>query len=580
MAGNLMIQSIDTDNRIFAKFSDKYLPRHARHGELYVVGGILYIFDEFDTSGSGKWLPLTAEKEVFTYEVVAASVEWNIPVEFTTTNLQIVVYDVNDKVYPHPYTYDVQYGNVKISFENPVAGKAYLVIDKADTDTSAFGVAIAKLTSDLSSEITRATDTETTIQNDVSALSAALDTEVSRALTVEGTLQTNINVEKLRIDAILDASSADADTFKEIVDLVNSVDTTNDNTFAGYVLSNNDRSTAIELSVSNEISRATTAEGILQTNINLEGTTRSSEISNVTSLLTAEIVRATEVEADIQTSILNTQTSITNETSARIEAVNAIQQNVINEASTRLSVDEAIQSSLETETNRAIAAEENITTLVNNETTRATTVENILGERLTTEISDREQAISTKQDVLVSGMNIKTVNGQIIVGSGDVDLNTDLVLNGKHLEYTNIDGVKQSINLSNYCLFEDTIEAVDATPVVVDTLTMASIRSAEYTFTCSAGGYKYHCFKVSLIHNDSDAFITVYGEVGISNGTISTTTSDGVISVIFTPSVMDGVEIKFNKHVMSNSKVLSGDLNLGSGTIDINAGGTNIDLNK
>lgn len=48
-----------------------------------------------------------------------------------------------------------------------------------------------------------------------------------------------VDTEKGRIDAILSASEVDKDSFKEIVDLINSVDTTNDNAFAGYVLSNN-----------------------------------------------------------------------------------------------------------------------------------------------------------------------------------------------------------------------------------------------------------------------------------------------------------------------------------------------------
>lgn len=52
-------------------------------------------------------------------------------------------------------------------------------------------------------------------------------------------VDTKVNTEKGRIDAILSASEADKDSFKEIVDLINSVDTTNDNAFAGYVLSNN-----------------------------------------------------------------------------------------------------------------------------------------------------------------------------------------------------------------------------------------------------------------------------------------------------------------------------------------------------
>ena len=47
-----------------------------------------------------------------------------------------------------------------------------------------------------------------------------------------------IAVERGRIDAILDSATADSDTFAEIVSLINSVDTANDNAFAAYVLSN------------------------------------------------------------------------------------------------------------------------------------------------------------------------------------------------------------------------------------------------------------------------------------------------------------------------------------------------------
>lgn len=51
-------------------------------------------------------------------------------------------------------------------------------------------------------------------------------------------LQGKIDTEKGRIDAILLAADADKDTFKEIVDLINSVDTENDQAFASYVISN------------------------------------------------------------------------------------------------------------------------------------------------------------------------------------------------------------------------------------------------------------------------------------------------------------------------------------------------------
>ena len=75
----------------------------------------------------------------------------------------------------------------------------------------------------------------------------------------------SLNIEKGRIDAILSASSADKDSFKEIVDLINSVDSTNDTAFAGYVLSNDSRSATIEGDISalesNKADKATTLSG-------------------------------------------------------------------------------------------------------------------------------------------------------------------------------------------------------------------------------------------------------------------------------------------------------------------------------
>jgi hypothetical protein len=64
--------------------------------------------------------------------------------------------------------------------------------------------------------------------------------------SVSSDLQDQIDTEKGRIDAILEASDADFDSFKEIVDLINSVDTENDEAFAGYVLSNDERVDALE----------------------------------------------------------------------------------------------------------------------------------------------------------------------------------------------------------------------------------------------------------------------------------------------------------------------------------------------
>ena len=86
-------------------------------------------------------------------------------------------------------------------------------------------------------------------------------------------LQGQVNTEKGRIDAILSASESDKNSFAEIVQLINSVDTSNDNAFAGYVLSNN-AALAQEISdrkadVDAEESRAITAEGLLDSRLDI-----------------------------------------------------------------------------------------------------------------------------------------------------------------------------------------------------------------------------------------------------------------------------------------------------------------------
>ena len=103
-------------------------------------------------------------------------------------------------------------------------------------------------------------------------------------------ISTDIVTEKGRVDAILQASGADADSFKEIVDLINSVDTENDAAFAGYVTSSGNRLTSLEssvagldstyatdVSVSNLSGSANTARGVLAADI----ATNTSAISNL-----------------------------------------------------------------------------------------------------------------------------------------------------------------------------------------------------------------------------------------------------------------------------------------------------------
>ena len=81
------------------------------------------------------------------------------------------------------------------------------------------------------------------IRTDFAAADAAqlvaLKGDVAGSYDTLGKLEDKIQLEEGRIDAILSASTADTDTFAEVVELINSVDATNDSAFAGHVLAYN-----------------------------------------------------------------------------------------------------------------------------------------------------------------------------------------------------------------------------------------------------------------------------------------------------------------------------------------------------
>lgn len=139
-------------------------------------------------------------------------------------------------------------------------------------------------------------------------------------------LQSQIDTEKSRIDAILLASDADKDSFAEIVQLINSVDTTNDNAFASYVLSN-------DAALAQEISDRQSGDNQLQSNINAEQSARELADSNLQSAINQEVS--------------DRQAAVSSEASARSAADATLQSNINAEQSARQAADAAEQAARE-----------------------------------------------------------------------------------------------------------------------------------------------------------------------------------------------------------------------------------------
>jgi hypothetical protein len=195
----------------------------------------------------------------------------------------------------------------------------------------------SNLSTSLNNEISRATAAEGVIAanlaTEISDRAAAVSAEASARSAADTTLQSNINTEKGRIDAILSAADADKDSFAEIVSLINSVDTTNDSAFAGYVTSNN-------AALASETSARQSADTAL--GIRIDGVETSA--TALTSRVSAAEQDIVDLGTDIAAETSARQSAISSEQTARQSADTTLQGNIDSEASTRSTADTSLSN--------------------------------------------------------------------------------------------------------------------------------------------------------------------------------------------------------------------------------------------
>ena len=169
------------------------------------------------------------------------------------------------------------------------------LVDRAAAD--------AEIAANLSTELVERADADAEI-------AANLSTELVDRAAGDLSLEVAVSAEQARVDSILLASDADKDSFAEIVTLINSVDTTNDEAFASYVLSNNaalstelvDRAAAdasIASELSSEIANREAVVAKLES-VNKEQDKALNEATiSLEADLSSEISRAISVEAEL-----------------------------------------------------------------------------------------------------------------------------------------------------------------------------------------------------------------------------------------------------------------------------------------
>jgi hypothetical protein len=195
----------------------------------------------------------------------------------------------------------------------------------------------SSITTSLNNEITRATNAENVIAANLAQelldRASAVSAEASSRVSGDNALDAKITTEKNRVDAILSAAGANSDSFAEIVSLINSVDATNDQAFAGYVTSNN-------AALASETSSRETGD----TNLGIR-------IDGVVSAATALTGRVSAAEQDIldevsdrAAAITSVQNSIASEASTRAAAITTVTGLVTSEASTRATADTSLSN--------------------------------------------------------------------------------------------------------------------------------------------------------------------------------------------------------------------------------------------
>jgi len=254
-------------------------------------------------------------------------------------------------------------------------------------------------------------------------LAADIVAEETARIAGDTALQSAINVEKGRVDAILLASEADKDSFAEIVQLINSVDTENDSAFAAYVLSNNaalaqevanrqagDTALAADLDAeeaarqaadSAEAAARAAADAALDARLDVleaDPVTKTyvdGKVANLTSDINDLDGYAQDIRDDLDQEILDRAAAVSAEAAARAAADTALAADLDAEEAARIAGDAALQSGLNTEISARQAA-------VSAEAAARQAADGVLDAKIDQKYSDAVSYTDTKVAALVN----------------------------------------------------------------------------------------------------------------------------------------------------------------------------------
>ena len=244
---------------------------------------------------------------------------------------------------------------------------------------------------------------------------ANLTLSVNSLEVVDGELAADIATEKGRIDAILEASTADKDSFAEIVSLINAVDTENDDAFGSFVLRTDASVDSLEVALQAEID-STDAEQIAQ-NRSIDSLEQAD--SDLAGEITEEARLRQEADTALGSRIDANDTDNANLTLSvnSLEVVDAALEGDITSIDTRVS---GVEGDLAAEINRAGSVEAALSAELAAEIATTNGEVNVINASIDSlEVAVEEGGTYLRQTAVFSATNLFTLPQPVAFGQFD-----------------------------------------------------------------------------------------------------------------------------------------------------------------
>lgn len=210
---------------------------------------------------------------------------------------------------------------------------------------------------------------------------------------------------------------------------------------------------------------------------------------------------------------------------------------------------------------------------INAETTERQKQDSALGGMIAAETAAREQAVASKQDTLVSGTNIKTINGESVLGAGNI------AIQGGTSNWDDITGKPEFAEVATSGDYNDLTNKPEIPSDYIENITDSDTEFSIDTAFNYKSGKKY-----SLSFSKTGGFDVIIGGVGDTQRKVNLSIDTDIIATKedladYQPvgDYATKAELASKQDTLvsgTNIKTVNGQSLLGNGNIDITSGGT------